>query len=199
MWQEPRVIQSLCVSSSFPRKRGFEQRKLVIQFDLACFLKLSLACGERVTFGMTAGILPSAARGQRRCSRRSCGAVPKSNQKARRPTRCSDSHRANQNALCFSAPAGRRELAHPCAQTSAPCSRWRLRCSAPQKAPFIPRIRPSLDYVALLLRHDAAERGPCGAARGRRISPQGGAHEARQFANGHGCPSSKPRRPCADP
>ncbi len=33
-------------------------------------------------------------------------ALPKSNQKARRLTRCSDSHRANQNALRFSAAAG---------------------------------------------------------------------------------------------
>ena len=59
----------------------------------------------------------------------------KSNQKARRPTRCFAAHPAPRNPLCFSAEAGRRELAHLCAQTSAPCSRFRLRCSAPRKAP----------------------------------------------------------------
>jgi len=89
-------------------------------------------------------------------------ALPKSNQKARRPTRCSDSLPANQNALCFSPPAGRRELAHPCAQTSAPCSRCRLRCSAPRKAPFIPQTRPSLDCATGfdLARDPAFDLGP---------------------------------------
>ena len=62
--------------------------------------------------------------------------------------------------LCFSPKAGRRELAHPCARTCAPCSRFRLRCSAPRTAPLIhypvhpwttPRKYPLRAGCALLL------------------------------------------------
>ncbi len=57
-------------------------------------------------------------------------ALPKSRQKARHPARRSDSHRANRNALCFSAEPGSADStslcrqptrAHPCAR---PCGQF---------------------------------------------------------------------------
>src|SRR6185312_2786187 len=50
--------------------------------------------------------------------------------KAMRPARRFRQHPVAETALRFSRQAGRRELAHPCAQTCAPCSRLALRCSA---------------------------------------------------------------------
>jgi len=50
--------------------------------------------------------------------------------KAKRPARRFRQHRVAETSLRFSRQAGRRELAHPCAQTCAPCSRLALRCSA---------------------------------------------------------------------
>ncbi len=121
--------------SSFPRKRGLQQRSW--------------------SSSVLARVLPKTNSFHSPAASELLLALPKSNQKARRPTRCFAAHRAQRNALRFSAPAGRRELAHPCAQTSAPCSRWRLRCSAPRKAPFIARIRPSMDCAPVLCAHDA--------------------------------------------
>ena len=67
---------------------------------------VSLAFGERATF-VTAKVA-----------------------KAMRPARRFRQHPVAETALRFSRQAGRRELAHPCAQTCAPCSRLPLRCSA---------------------------------------------------------------------
>jgi len=67
---------------------------------------VSLAFGERATF-VTAKVA-----------------------KAMRPARRFRQHPVAETALRFSRQAGRRELAHPCAQTCAPCSRFPLRCSA---------------------------------------------------------------------
>jgi len=50
--------------------------------------------------------------------------------KAKRPARRFRRLRVGETALRFSRQAGRRELAHPCARTGAPCSRLALRCSA---------------------------------------------------------------------
>jgi len=71
-------------------------------------------------------------------------ALPKSNQKARRRTRCSDSHPANQNPLRFSARRGRSDSASMYCFAIAAIHRRdpagvfppRLRCSAPRTAPL---------------------------------------------------------------
>ena len=66
--------------------------------------------------------------------------------KAKRPTRRFRQHPVAETALRFSHQAGRRELAHPCAQTCAPCSRLALRCSASRKGAkrALFRCRPSV-------------------------------------------------------
>ena len=90
----------------------------------------------------------------------------------------------------------------------------RLRCSAPRTAPVCARTRASLHCVAAIvrfLRNLAQERksasgcfcgrmppkwGPCGAARGRRKSPKGGAQDARQFvARTRMCAQRTPEHP----
>jgi hypothetical protein len=84
-----------------------------------CFARLS---GERVTF------------------------LPGKVTKAKRPTRRFRQHPVAETSLRFSRQAGRRELAHPCAQTCAPCSRLALRCSASRKGAkrALFRCRPSV-------------------------------------------------------
>ena len=136
------------------------------------------------------------------------GIAQKVTKKARHRTRRSDSHRANRTALRFSARRGCSDSTSMYCFAIAAIHRRdpsgifpsRLRCSAPRTAPVDPRIRASLHCVDMIVRFDrnlaqeqegratASAAGcrpsgaPCGAARGRRKSPKGGAQDARQFA-----------------
>ncbi len=100
-------------------------------------------------------------------------ASPKSNQKAMRLSRCSDSHPANRNEpALLAAPGSLRQCIHalhrdrgdPSPRPVGPFPS-RLRCSAPLDGASCLLIRPSLDYVFSgcefwLLRQDAAKPGP---------------------------------------
>src|SRR5690606_29949661 len=103
-------------------------------------------------------------------------------------------------ALRYSPTSGRRELAHPCARTCAPCSRSRLRCSARtrevargmlllEQTPRSATARRRSEAAARM----AASRGPCQSAGGWRISPKGRAQEVRVLLDRYrDVPSSNP-------
>jgi hypothetical protein len=144
---------------------------------------------------------PSPLRGQLRCSRRSCGAVPKSRQKARRRTRCPAARHARRGVPVLLGAGGvvwqyvrvlsadaRASCARPCRAFSA------VACDARHRERRRdPRIRASLHYLEAVGRRVAAlavvsaagcrpNGAPCGAASARRKSPQEGAHDVRPFA-----------------
>jgi len=139
-------------------------------------------------------------------------ALPKSRQKARHRTRCSDSHRANRNPLCFSPAPGCSDstsmycFASAAIHRRAPSGFFRhgLRCSAPRTAPLVHEtVRPctasrceggKLWLLPLLLRQDAAETGPPEARRGCVGSVRRRAHTmCARSLNVHGRTSSEPR------
>ncbi len=162
---------------------------------------------------MTPGILPSAAPPPASLFapllRRSAQKVTK---KARHPTRCFDSHPANQNPLRFSARRGCSDSTSMYCFAIAAIHRRdpagflppRLRCSAPRTVPgstnpCIPALSRGVGMQSLAFGSCYCFRfrfcsgsgfcgrmppkgAPCGAARVRRISPQEGAHDVRPFA-----------------
>ena len=106
---------------------------------------------------------------------------------------------------CASRRAGVAQTVHPCtasqsrrsiAATLRAFSRRACDARHRERRRLFHGCRPSMDCVgitglgeralaprfALLLRQDAAKRGPCGAARTRRKSPKEGAHDACPFA-----------------
>ena len=170
--------------------------KAGIQFDLASLrARLPLACGERVTFEQ--GFRAAALRGL-------LLALPKSNQKARRPTRCC--------TMPWASRLRRGSLdVHPCtfAHARASCARP-YGHSPPQPAMLgtakgaIFRTNPSILGLRLSTREledrskatphcFALDPGPPLPRRGHGGIVREDAHDARPFANGQGCPSSEPR------
>ena len=147
---------------------------------------VSLAFGERATF-VTAKVA-----------------------KAMRPARRFRQHPVAETALRFSRQAGRRELAHPCAQTCAPCSRLPLRCSASCKGAkrALLRWRPSWpcskqDHAMCFTGRRAQEVRQTGAPRTRRADDGKVRRMARRMRasspQAHGCAFGEPRRPRAHP
>ncbi len=158
--------------------------------------ELSFAYGERVTFSPSRAFI-RLRRASYLLTKQSFHSPtaselllvsPKSNQKAMRLSRCSDSHPANRNdPALLAAPGSLRQCIHalhrdrgdPSPRPVGPFPS-RLRCSAPLDGASCLLFRPSLDYVFSdcefwLLRQDAAKPGPLWGGERCEEKPEGAA------------------------
>jgi hypothetical protein len=145
-------------SSLFARHSGASRNPAPSPSGLLVIAKLPLALrASGLLLALLRASCPPPLRGQLRCSRRSCGAVPKSRQKARRLTRCPARHarRGVPALLAFAGSLRRHSLGN--------CS---LRCSTSGIHAVACAASRSRRSLAATLRADPAKAAMLGTANG---------------------------------
>jgi len=193
---------------SFRRKPESSSAHLFLSAELPLALPAS-----GLLLALLRASCPSPLRGQLRCSRRSCGAVPKSRQKARHRTRCPAAHHARrgvpvllgaggvvwQHVRVLSADA-RTSCARPCGHfPPSPAMLGTANGAGIHEAVHPCTTSWNSSGELLLLRQDAAQTGPPVARRGCAGKVRRRAHTmCARSLNVHGRTSSEPRSSLAE-